>query len=84
MAIERKPKIIVVGFTAYSREFPFKEFGEIADKVGAYLLADISHISGLVVSGVHDSPAPYADVIMTTTHKTLKGPRGAMIMTTQK
>ena len=84
MAVEHKPKIIVVGFTAYSREFPFKEFGEIADKVGAYLLADISHISGLVVSGVHDSPAPYADVIMTTTHKTLKGPRGAMIMTTQK
>ncbi len=84
LAIEHKPKIIVVGFTAYSREFPFEAFGKIADKVGAYLLADISHISGLVVSGVHTSPAPYADVIMTTTHKTLKGPRGAMIMTTEK
>lgn len=84
LAVEHKPKIIVVGFTAYSREFPFKEFWEIAQKVGAYLLADISHISGLVVSGVHASPAPYADVIMTTTHKTLKGPRGAMIMTTEK
>ncbi len=84
MAMEHKPKIIVVGFTAYSREFPFKEFGEIAKKSWAYLLADISHISGLVVSGVHESPAPYADVIMTTTHKTLKGPRGAMIMTTEK
>lgn len=84
MALKHKPKIIVVGFTAYSREFPFEAFSKIADQVGAYLLADISHISGLVVAGVHASPVPYADVIMTTTHKTLKGPRGAMIMTTQK
>lgn len=84
MALKHKPKIIVVGFTAYSREFPFEAFSKIADQVGAYLLADISHISGLVVAGVHVSPVPYVDVIMTTTHKTLKGPRGAMIMTTQK
>ncbi|QFR38605.1 serine hydroxymethyltransferase [Candidatus Gracilibacteria bacterium 28_42_T64] len=84
LALKHKPKVIVVGFTAYSREFPFKEFARIAEKVGAYLLADISHISGLVISGVHTSPSPYCDVIMTTTHKTLKGPRGAIIMTTEK
>jgi len=84
LAIEHKPKVIVVGFTAYSREFPFKEFSKIAKKVGAYLMADISHISGLVISGIHTSPAPFCDVIMTTTHKTLKWPRGAMIMVTEK
>jgi glycine hydroxymethyltransferase len=72
MAIEHKPKVIVVGFTAYSREFPFEAFSKIAKKVGAYLMADISHISGLVISGIHTSPAPFCDVIMTTTHKTLK------------
>ncbi|MCP4523245.1 MAG: serine hydroxymethyltransferase [Candidatus Gracilibacteria bacterium] len=83
LAIEHKPKVIIVGFTAYSREFPFEAFSKIAKKVGAYLVADISHISGLVISGVHTSPAPYCDVIMTTTHKTLKGPRGALIMTTK-
>jgi glycine hydroxymethyltransferase len=76
--------VIVVGFTAYSREFPFEEFSKIAKKVGAYLMADISHISGLIISGIHTSPAPFCDVIMTTTHKTLKGPRGAMIMVTNK
>ena len=84
LAIEHKPKVIIVGFTAYSREFPFEAFSKIAEKVGAYLVADISHISGLVVSWVHTSPAPYCDVIMTTTHKTLKGPRWAMIMVTDK
>ncbi|MCD5380554.1 serine hydroxymethyltransferase [Candidatus Gracilibacteria bacterium] len=84
LALEHKPKVIVVGFTAYSREFPFAEFRRIADKVGAYLMGDISHISGLVVSGVHTSPTPFCDVIMTTTHKTLKGPRGAMIMVTDR
>ncbi len=84
MAIEHKPKVIIVGFTAYSREFPFEAFSKIAKKVWAYLVADISHISGLVVSWVHTSPAPYCDVIMTTTHKTLKGPRWAMIMVTDK
>ncbi len=82
LTLEHKPKVIVVGFTAYSREFPFKAFRKIADKVWAYLVWDISHISGLIVSGVHTSPTPYCDVIMTTTHKTLKWPRGAMIMVT--
>lgn len=84
LAIENKPKIIWVGSTAYTREFPFKEFGKIANDVGAYLIADISHISGLVISGFHKSPVEYADVITTTTHKTLRGPRGGMIMVTKK
>lgn len=84
LAIKEKPKIIVCGATAYPRIIDFKRFGEIADKVGAYLLADISHITGLVVAGVHPSPVPYAHIIMTTTHKTLRGPRGAMIMVTEK
>ncbi|OGH22160.1 MAG: serine hydroxymethyltransferase [Candidatus Levybacteria bacterium RIFCSPHIGHO2_02_FULL_37_18] len=79
-----KPKIIVCGATAYPRIIDFKKFGQIADKVGAYLLADISHITGLIIAGVHPSPVPYAHIIMTTTHKTLRGPRGAMIMVTQK
>ena len=77
--IER-PRIIIAGTTAYPRQLDFKIFGEIAKEVGAYLLADISHIAGLIVGGVHPDPAPYADVIMTTTHKTLRGPRGAMIL----
>lgn len=84
LAHENKPKIIWVGSTAYSREFPFEEFSKIADEVGAYLIADIAHISGLVIAGVHKSPVPYAHIITTTTHKTLRGPRGAMIMVTQK
>lgn len=84
LAIKEKPQIIVAGTTAYPRTLDFKRFAEIADKVGAYLLADISHIAGLVITGIHPSPAPYADVIMTTTHKTLRGPRGAMIMVTHK
>lgn len=84
LAIEHKPKVIIVWYTAYSREFPFEGFSKIAQKVGAYLVADISHISGLVVSWVHTSPAEFCDVIMTTTHKTLKGPRWAMIMVTDK
>lgn len=75
-----KPKMIVCGATAYSRIIDFKEFSEIAKKVGAYLLADISHIAGLIVGGVHPSPFPYADFVMTTTHKTLRGPRGAIII----
>ncbi len=78
-----KPKIIVCGATAYPRIIDFKKFGEIAKKTGAYLLADISHIAGLIVGGVHPSPVPYADIIMTTTHKTLRGPRGAIIMVTR-
>lgn len=84
LALQEKPQIIVAGTTAYPRTLDFKRFAEIADKVGAYLLTDISHIAGLVATGVHPSPAPYADIIMTTTHKTLRGPRGAMIMTTHK
>ena len=84
LALKEKPKIIVCGFTAYPRVIDFKRFGEIADKVNAYLLADISHISGLVVGGSHPSPAPYAHIIMTTTHKSLRGPRGAMLMVTEK
>ncbi len=77
--IER-PRIIIAGTTAYPRQLDFKIFGEIAREVGAYLFADISHIAGLIIGGVHPDPAPYADVIMTTTHKTLRGPRGAMIL----
>jgi glycine hydroxymethyltransferase len=79
-----KPRMIVVGTTAYPRIFDWKRWKVIADSVGAFFLADISHIVGLVVGGVHPSPVPYADLIMTTTHKTLRGPRGAMIMVTQQ
>ncbi len=84
MAMKEKPKVIVCGFTAYPRTIDFKRFGQIAEKVGAYLHADISHITGLIVAGVHPSPVPYAHVIMTTTHKSLRGPRGAIIMVTEK
>jgi glycine hydroxymethyltransferase len=80
MAKECKPKMIVCGASAYPREIDFKQFREIADEVGAYLLADIAHIAGLVVAGVHQSPVPYADFVSTTTHKTLRGPRGGMII----
>ncbi len=83
LAVREKPKIIVCGFTAFPRTVDFAKFAKIAKKVDAYLLADISHIAGLVAGGVHLSPVPYADVIMTTTHKTLRGPRGAMIMVTE-
>lgn len=80
MAKVERPRIIVAGATAYPRQFDFRIFSDIAREVGAYFLADISHISGLVVAGVHPDPAPYADAVMTTTHKTLRGPRGAMIL----
>jgi glycine hydroxymethyltransferase len=80
LAVQEKPKMIISGLTAYPREIDFKAFQEIAEEVDAYQLADISHISGLVVGGVHQSPIPYADVVTTTTHKTLRGPRGAIIM----
>jgi len=80
LAREEKPKIIVAGATAYPRQFDFQAFGEIAREVGAYFLADMSHVAGLIVAGAHQDPAPYADVITTTTHKTLRGPRGAMIL----
>ena len=84
LAQKEKPKIIVCGFTAYPRIIDFKRFGQIADSVSAYSLADISHIAGLVAAGVHPSPVPYAHIVMTTTHKTLRGPRGAMIMVTDR
>lgn len=84
MALENKPKIIVVGTTSFPRILDWEKFYHIAEKVGAYVLADISHIAGLVVGGVHPSPVPFAHIVTTTTHKTLRGPRGAIIMVTQK
>ncbi len=84
IAQEVKPKIIWCGGTAVPRAIPWEKFAEIADEVGAYLVADISHIAGLVVGGQHESPMPFAHVITTTTHKTLRGPRGALIMVTEK
>jgi glycine hydroxymethyltransferase len=84
MANQPKPRMIVCGASAYSRTLDFKRFREIADEVGAYLLADIAHIAGLVAAGVHPSPVPYADFVTTTTHKTLRGPRGGMVMCKEK
>lgn len=81
LAKKTKPKLIFTGATAYSRVWEWREFSKIAKSVKAYMVADISHIAGLVVAGVHPSPFPYADVVMTTTHKTLRGPRGALILT---
>lgn len=80
LATELKPKLIVSGATAYSRTIDFERFGQIAKKVGAYHVSDIAHIAGLVAAGVHPSPVPHADAVTTTTHKSLRGPRGAMIM----
>ena len=79
-ALECKPKLIVAGASAYAREIDFKRFREVCDKCGANLMVDIAHIAGLVAAGVHPSPFPYADVVTTTTHKTLRGPRGGMIL----
>jgi glycine hydroxymethyltransferase len=84
LALEHKPKLIIAGTTAYPFTLDFAKFAEIADEVGAYLLADISHITGLVIAGEHPSPVPYAHIVMSTTHKTFRGPRGAMIMVTSK
>lgn len=83
-AIKEKPQIIVSGATAYPRLIDFEKFGKIAKKVGAYHLVDMSHVTGLVIAGVHPNPIPFADFVMTTTHKTLRGPRGAIIMVTEK
>ncbi len=79
-AIENQPKLIICGFSAYPRKIDFQAFRSIADEVNAYLLADIAHIAGLVASGLHPSPIPYCDVVTTTTHKTLRGPRGGLIL----
>src|SRR5699024_5034887 len=79
-AKEVKPKLIVVGASAYSREIDFKKFREIADEVDAYMMVDMAHIAGLVAAGLHENPVPYSDFVTTTTHKTLRGPRGGMIL----
>ena len=84
IAVKEQPKLIVAGASAYARTIDFKKFREIADEVGAYLMVDIAHIAGLVAAGVHPSPIPYADVVTTTTHKTLRGPRGGMILCNQE
>ena len=80
LAIENKPKLILAGASAYAREIDFAKFREIADEVGAYLMVDMAHIAGLVAAGLHPNPVPYADFVTTTTHKTLRGPRGGMIL----
>jgi len=84
LAIENKPKLILAGASAYAREIDFAKFREIADEVGAYLMVDMAHIAGLVAAGLHPSPVPYADFVTTTTHKTLRGPRGGMILCKEK
>ncbi len=81
LALECKPKLILAGASAYPRTIDFKRFREICDKVGAYFMVDVAHIAGLIVAGEHPSPFPYADVVTTTTHKTLRGPRGGLILT---
>ena len=83
-ALECKPKMIVAGASAYSREIDFAKFREIADEVGALLMVDMAHIAGLVAAGEHMNPVPYADIVTTTTHKTLRGPRGGMILCKKK
>lgn len=80
LAHEHKPKMILAGASAYAREIDFAKFREISDEVGAYLMVDMAHIAGLVAAGLHQSPVPYADVVTTTTHKTLRGPRGGLIL----
>ncbi|MCR5797006.1 MAG: serine hydroxymethyltransferase, partial [Eubacterium sp.] len=84
IAKECKPKMIIAGASAYCRKIDFKRFREIADMVGAYLMVDMAHIAGLVAAGVHESPIPYAHVTTTTTHKTLRGPRGGMILSSEE
>ncbi len=84
IALKEKPKLIVTGYSAYSRKVDFKKFKEIAEEVGAFLMADIAHIAGLVVAGLHENPVPFCDIVTTTTHKTLRGPRGAIILCKEK
>ncbi len=84
LVLKEKPDLLICGFTAYSRIINWKRFRQMADKVNCYLMADMSHITGLVAGEVHPSPVPYADIVMTTTHKTLRGPRGAMILVTER
>jgi glycine hydroxymethyltransferase len=84
LAKKHRPKLIWIGATAYPRKLPFQKFAKIADGIGAYLVADISHVTGLIIAGVHPSPVQYAHIITTTTHKTLRGPRGGMILVTKK
>ena len=84
IALECKPKLIVAGASAYARKIDFKRFREVADKVGAFLMVDMAHIAGLVATGMHESPIPYAHVVTTTTHKTLRGPRGGMILSSKE
>ena len=84
IAVKEKPKMIIAGASAYARTIDFKKFREIADEVGAYLMVDMAHIAGLVAAGLHPSPIPYADVTTTTTHKTLRGPRGGLILCNQE
>ncbi len=84
LALKHKPKLILAGASAYAREIDFKKFREIADEVGAYLMVDMAHIAGLVAAGLHESPVPYADFVTTTTHKTLRGPRGGLILCKEK
>lgn len=84
LAMKHKPKLIIAGASAYSREIDFKRFKEIADSCQAYLMVDMAHIAGLVATGLHNSPFPHADVVTTTTHKTLRGPRGGMILCKEK
>lgn len=83
-ALEAKPKLIVAGASAYARKIDFKKFREVADECGAYLMVDMAHIAGLVAGGEHPSPIPYADVVTTTTHKTLRGPRGGLILSSEE
>ena len=80
LALEHKPKMIIAGFSAYSQVMDWARFREIADKVGAYLMVDMAHVAGLVAAGVYPNPVPHADVVTSTTHKTLRGPRGGIIL----
>lgn len=81
LAVEHKPKMIIAGFSAYSQTLDFPRFREIADKVGAYLMVDMAHVAGLIAAGLYPNPVPHADVVTTTTHKTLRGPRGGLVLT---